>query len=70
MLLTITPIIVQKASMAPRLSTLYFHSKSEGIEGMLELEGTSKNAVIIIATNAKEPIESPDMGLYFRDKRE
>ena len=37
---------------------------------MLELEGTNKNAVIIMATKTKAPIENPDMGLYFRDKRE
>ena len=70
MVLTITPITAQKANIAPKLSILYFHSKSEGIEGMLKLEGTNRNAVIIMATKTKAPIESPDMGLYFRDKRE
>ena len=65
MVLTTTPIVAQKANIAPRLSTLYFQSKSEGIEGILELEGTNKNAVIIMATKTKAPIESPDMGLYF-----
>ena len=37
---------------------------------MLELEGTNKNAVIIMAAKTKAPIKSPDMGLYFWDKRE
>ncbi|MDW7727996.1 MAG: hypothetical protein SCH70_12980, partial [Candidatus Methanoperedens sp.] len=34
--LTIIPMIAQKANIAPRLSTLYFHSKSKGTDGMHE----------------------------------